>query len=827
MSDLTNRLNTLDYDPPMGDIFSYRKLSGCHSIWTAPLPGEEGAPTQRIIHARVYKPHGKTRVDRVGIQNARGFHKCGSAEDNDWIRDLRILTLDDPNGDWREILYERERPLQEDGDVRWLDLEGLETYGLILEIRRCGIDDWWTPWNLAVGAFLLEGEALKIAPRKENTLKLAKLDLEDLPEGLTVSRQKGEVRYRSDFLEVGFSLSRSGFTYLAIDQEGRGETQTNLLKVPAGSFQQGTFLAPIGQSPIADRAVRFRFTGTLEVSGKTLRYDLQDPASGLTYTLEWTVEPTALHFRARRKSETTLRAWQSTAWAWTLSPGAAACHALGRPEASGQTGLLETPLVLHAPRHGSLITACKGSGRFRCEVYRPLDRIDWEFKIGEEPGPNGDWILPAGEFEAHWTFQVARPEFHWQPDTPEVVQKALRKAGHTGMNFRADTATLTNNGASINCPVSMDSWTAQTNHMGDLLPDLPFKELIRFSLQRWLDLGPGYASGHMKEGNQVHDAEDEYLQTPAAGLVGLGDYLRAGAPGGWLEQYQEPIRRKLKQMQARDLDGDGLIESPYRTGISGTGQWSTCWYDVTSYGWKDAWSNAVLYEALTQFLELFPDTCLEDWLPQLEDWTKKLKTVYRDTFFNASTGWLAGWRCKEDRIHDYAFLPPNGCAVAVGLIDPEEGKTMLSRLWKEMQRVGVPDPAFGLPANLHCIPDQDLSDIMQGFPFGYYQNGGRTHAQTRHFLRGLYVAGLTEEADQLLHDLCRGFAEETVFAGCYSGVDWRFWDGRPCGYEGLLTDQFGFLGEALKRYGSQPHAGGEAVPVSCFPSHPARYPIDR
>lgn len=814
MPDLTNRLDTLDYDPPMGDIFSYRKLSGCHSLWTAPLPEEGGAPEQRIIHARVFKPHAKTRVDRVGIQNARGFHKCGSAEDHDWIQDLRILTLDNPDGEWREFLYQRDLPLQKDGEVRWFDLGALETCGLILEIRRCGIDGWWTPWNLAVGAFRIEGEALEIAPRGERTLNLESTDFNTLPSGLTAEIQDGAVRYRSDFLEVGFSLSRSGFTYLGVDQEGKGETGTNLLKVPAGSFQQGTFLAPIGRSPIADRAVRYHFEGTLNIRGNTLEYRLRDPGTGLAYAFHWTVEPSALHFRARRDSATPLRAWQSAAWALTLSPGAAACHAMGRPVEQGQTGLLEVPLVLHAPRHGSLIVSADEHAHFRSEVYRPLDRIDWELKVGEEPGPHGDWILPAGSFESSWSFQVARPKFEWQAETPEVIQKALRRAGHTGMNFRADTATLTNNGASINCPVSMDSWTAQTNHMGELLPGLPFRELIRYSLQRWLDGGPGYASGHMKVGSVVHDAEDEYLQTPAAALVGLGDYLRAGSPEGWLNQYEQPIRRKLEQMQARDLDDDGLIESPYRTGVSGTGQWSTCWYDVTSYGWKDAWSNAVLYEAITQLIDRFPGTCLEDWVPTLETWAQKLKAVYRKTFYNEATGWLAGWRCKEGEIHDYAFLPPNGCAVAVGLIDPEEGKVILGRLWEEMERVGVPDPAFGLPANLHCIPDKDLSDIMQGFPFGYYQNGGRTHAQTRHFLRGLYVAGLTREGDQLLQDLCRGFAEEMVFAGCYSGVDWRFWDGRPCGYEGLLTDQFGFLGEALKRYGAQPHAGGGAVPVS-------------
>ena len=44
-------------------------------------------------------------------------------------------------------------------------------------------------------------------------------------------------------------------------------------------------------------------------------------------------------------------------------------------------------------------------------------------------------------------------------------------------------------------------------------------------------------------------------------------------------------------------------------------------------------------------------------------------------------------------------------------------------------------------------------------------------------------------------------AEGLVYGPSKSGVDARYWDGWPCGYEGLLTDQFGILASALKRYG--------------------------
>ena len=86
--------------------------------------------------------------------------------------------------------------------------------------------------------------------------------------------------------------------------------------------------------------------------------------------------------------------------------------------------------------------------------------------------------------------------------------------------------------------------------------------------------------------------------TGAAGLLGLAEYLHHCGTNDWLQRYREQIRTKLLQMKARDFDADGLIESKYRTGVSGTGQWSTTWFDVISFGWKDSWTNALLYPAL-------------------------------------------------------------------------------------------------------------------------------------------------------------------------------------------------------------------------------------
>ena len=65
----------------------------------------------------------------------------------------------------------------------------------------------------------------------------------------------------------------------------------------------------------------------------------------------------------------------------------------------------------------------------------------------------------------------------------------------------------------------------------------------------------------------------------------------------------------------------------------------------------------------------------------------------------------------------------------------------------------------------------------------------------------LYSVGMKDEADALLERLCVGFADASTFGGNQTGVDWRAWDDAPCGYEGLLTDQFGILEAILWRWG--------------------------
>lgn len=788
-----------DYEPPMGDLFTNHRLDAGRAVWTAPLPGERAVPRKRIVHQRVVRLHGPARLLRLGVRPGQGYHKCGSRQDLDWVAGVRVLAR--VQGRWRVALQRDGLSAGVPGIVMWLRLPRLVADGVILEVRRSGIDGGWTPWNLAMSAFVLEGELLEpIAPRCERLLEPKTIDLSGLPAGVEATLANGEVRYRTKDFAVGFTLGRPGFSYLGLHTEDAANAGNNVLATQPPLFPQGPQLQAVGAAPALAPSVRCAIDGTVTVAGGAVRYDFT--AGGQRYRLAWRVTARGLTLRAERTARRAALAWHSAAWMIGLRNSASPSHVLGRLLESGETGAVALPALLTLPGFGSWrISSPSAAGWARSDCFRAHDLNTLELKVGEERTPEGLYRLPAGTHRAVFRLEPARPAESLRADAPAVAKRAWARTQWTALTFRTDTATLSNNGASMHCPICMDTWAAVTRAQGRVLPGLPAAEFLRYSLERWLTGGPGYAAGRLLQDGASHDADDEYLQTGASALRGLGDYLCDAATGAWFRAFRPVILRKLQAARDRDLDGDGLIESLHRTGVSGTKQWSTCWFDVISFGWKDAFANAVLYGALRSLaagLARFDERAAAGQLSRWADW---LRTNYRAAFWNERTGWLAGWRCREDKLHDYAFLPVNGAAITEGLLTVDDGRQVLRRLLAEAKKARMPDAALGLPGNLRHIPDEDLSDIIQGYPLGYYQNGGRTHAQTRHFVMALYRCGLTREADALLTRLCTGLAEARVFGGNKSGVDWRYWDDRPCGYEGLLTDQFGVLEAIHWRWG--------------------------
>jgi hypothetical protein len=803
---LVDLLQLREQRPPLGGMGFETRAGTVRAHWTDPLPGEpETRP--RIIHAAALAVHEPVELHRLGVGGAQGYHKCGSADQGDWVRDVRVLGWAD--GTWQELLHVRDLPEPTAAQVHWLELGGTPVEGALIEIRRSGLDEGWTPWNLADAAFQLLGTPPQgTPPRVERRLRQARIDPGPLGAGMEVRRLPGEVRYRTQHLEVGFALGRPGFSFLGIDDEGAGRTGRDLLFRRPGFDVQGPMLHQVGSVAAIAPALRCDIDGEVEVDGASVRYRLELPAAGQALDLRWTVHPDRLELEATRDGDHPIEAWESSVWRTTIDVSRAAAATLGEVEPRGRVGHLPLPVLLHAPGHGTLhITSDAAAPAWRSDADRPRGWVSGDLLLGEVAQPTGTTVLHGGAHRALMTWAVRTPGVRSAADAPAAVERALRRTVITGLTFRPDTATFSNNGVSIHCPMSMEMWAELVARTAGRLADVPARSMLRSSLERWLDGGPGYGSGTMRDGATLRPAEDEYVITGVGTLLGLGLFLRDEDDPAWVRAYRDRIAHHLALMAARDVDDDGLVESPHRRGVSGEHHWSTNWFDVVSFGWKDAFVNAMLHPALRLLATHLPrlgaaDVAADVGAGGLAAWADRLRAVYAPTFLNPRTGWVGGWRCAEGELHDHAHLAVTGAAVTGGLLEPSAARGAMERLWAEYRRLEPPDARLGLPVCLWPIPEEDLTEVMAGYPFGFYQNGALTHSQSRHFVAALHAVGMQAEGDELLVALCDSLGDGTAFGPSQSGVDWRYWDGAQCGYEGLLTEQFGVLAVAIDRFGA-------------------------
>ena len=797
-------LTLTEPSPPLGGL-GYRNATGVtHALWS-PHPEVVG---ERTVHARTVRLAEPTALHRLIVRPGRGYHKCGSEDQWDWVTAFRLRVRGEDG--WRtEIeMTELPAPVSAAAEPLSIDLGGVVVDAATIEVLGSGLDGPWTPWNLAEDAFQLFGDAPVEPATAEMRLTEAGIDLTGLPAGVEARLLRGEVRFTAATYEVGFSLGRAAFSYLALDDEGRGRVDRDLLLHRPGVDQSGVMLHPVGHAAVASPARHWRVLGDVRVRGNVVRYDLEMPDAGQRLELQWSMQPDRIVLEAVRTGETDVEAWESAAWQVGFDPSVAAVATLGSLVRRGRTGLLELPVVLHAPGHGALVTSSDTSEvTWRSDADRESGWLLGQMKLGESPTPRGTSLLRAGRFAATVEFAARAVGVEATADAPAEGARALQRVALTGLSYRADTGTFSNNSVSIHCPMSMDTWSALARGCGEVVPGVDTQRMMRDSLERWLDGGPGYASGTMRDGAGLRPAEDEYLISGVGTLLGLAEYLREAGDPEWVRGYAGKIDDKLTALAARDVDDDGLIESPYRRGVSGEYDWSTNWYDVVSFGWKDAYVNAMLFQALTSLEETLPALGAAQLTEGMGEWRRRIAAAFVSTFVNPDTGWVAGWRCAEDRLHDYAFLAVNAIVVNSGVLPRERERPIIEALWREYRDRCAAPARWGLPNNLWPIPDADLTRPMHGYPHGFYLNGALSHSQSRHFVSALYRVGLTDEAESLLRELCASLGDGSAFGGSQTGVDWRQWDGAACGYEGLLTEQFGIMAVAIDRYGAPSGVG--------------------
>jgi hypothetical protein len=68
---------------------------------------------------------------------------------------------------------------------------------------------------------------------------------------------------------------------------------------------------------------------------------------------------------------------------------------------------------------------------------------------------------------------------------------------------------------------------------------------------------------------------------------------------------------------------------------------------------------------------------MEDKSNFYNDLALKIKSKFKDCFYNPETDWLAGWRSADGELHDYAFTFINYMAICLGLIEGETAQNII------------------------------------------------------------------------------------------------------------------------------------------------------
>jgi hypothetical protein len=791
-----------------------------HAVWAVPAPHETVAPERRIIHA-VHAGLGTPAAARVGIRAARGYRKCGSRDEIDWIRDARIHAW---NGrSWEQVVELRDLPRATGDEIAWLPVEVRDALGVVIEVRRSWIDDWWPSWNLVSRGVVVESEwpDPPLRPRDATPLP-ATVDLAGLPGGVRADRRGGEIRYRTPVLEVGFRLGRPALSFLALDPDGLADPARDLLRHATlfegdgndwitnhplfGQFALGPQLVtPDGLSHIGQFVAVDG--GHVEVAGPRITYALDVPSAGQRLELRWTVHETGLQLDMVREAAVESRALESSAWHLAFDARVTPPCLIGRPVRLGETGGTRAPAILHAPGHGSLAITADGDVGLRFEAARNLMTTAVEVKLGERPGELGDHVLRPGRHAGSITLEVTHGRVPaLRADAPTPVVDGVRRAWLGGLTYRLDTAVLSNNGNSIHCSSCLDDWGAYAAVVGRVDEATHAIDLVRDSADRYLDGGPGYMGGRTSFRDGL--IQDEYIHTDASVLLGISYLVEGDVGARWLADRAPAIRAVIARARGYDVDDDGLIESSLRTGITGRGEWSSNACDVVSFGWKDAMSNAILYRGLTRLGSVLPGAAWADDRVELERWAERLHATYGPTFWNPATGWLAGWRSPDDALHDAGYTWVNALAVTAGLLPAGQARDAIGGLWRAIRDAGFEDFGLGVPLTALSIPRGDMIERFEGMPYGFVMphgfnmNGSATLTSARHFINALRTVGMEREADHVLEATLGALADGSAIGGCTSGVDLRTWDGTPCGYEGILTYQFGVVAAALERWGA-------------------------
>ena len=402
-----------------------RYFPTCRAVWVKPEMGEEDSFSDHIIHCRTFQFSTPLLFSKIGLRLAQGYNKCGSEKEMDWIQNFCLLGF--VNNEWQVLLDEKS--LQEPSGIQWLEFTPLETNAMCIQIRKSGVDRWWPSWNIAMSGITFPTDLKEIIP-SISTRNLLAMDFNQLqndftpmPDGVSRRLLGGEVRYKSRFLEIGFRLQKAALSYFSLDESGQSRTSENFISMDSfvrkqsatetlGYLVQGPRLTPVGMNELLGYGNAV-IEGTTQIEGNRVSYQFRFLDIDQSYQIIWEIFEDSIQCSIERSNAIPLHAWNSSAWQFVFDTRLSGpVTALGSIIKQGETGLLNGSVVVHFPGKGSIeIEYDSPDTLIRFDSIRPLTINTLEFKIGETPQNEGDYLIKNGTFQTQFRTKYVLPNY--------------------------------------------------------------------------------------------------------------------------------------------------------------------------------------------------------------------------------------------------------------------------------------------------------------------------------------------------------------------------------------------------------------------------------
>jgi hypothetical protein len=575
--------------------------------------------------------------------------------------------------------------------------------------------------------------------------------------------------YQSPFIHAEFAPDRPGLTALAVDSLGKGKLEGNFLLPPAAA------------------------TAAFEVqrTGQKLEYRQAGAARTERPTWIFDASPSQMRFESSYSGKSPV---PSLVMDFDLQ----LCHAtlLGLMNGDGSVRL---PALLHLPDHGTFrITASATPGLNLGYVLVPYPAPRQNEKFLRVTFPGSSTATPHVEYTLDVVaIHPAIPQF--DHDTRfDGFRRNFLNMFQLSPRWRA----LANNTASDVCAITVWEYGDVALRTPPLAPGLTALDILRQTLDRYVGGLKGCGMVGYNAGTPDETAYDFLDAYPSLVIAGA-DYVLGSHDQVWLHRNYPVLKAWAARMLAFDSDGDGLLEYPQ---TRQSGPWPrnhpANWWDAVWFNYKDAYSNVLAYRACLEMAKVARLAGKPEDAGDYASRAEKLRSAYATTFYNPATGVLAGWKDRQEKLHDYYFTFVNGMAITYGLVPPPLANQIMDHMLAKMREVGYSRFDLGLPGNLIPIRKEDygVGGVEGGEPeredgtdaFQNYENGGATACFVNYTITALYQLGRREEGDAILFPILRAY-EEGGFQGRGPNgktKDWKRWDGTPKGYEGLLADDY-------------------------------------